>query len=759
MGVTSLIALRRNLFRANPVTAARSGHNSRVPIPPDGPAFGVVCDVDGVLPITHVRRQWGRVRALLNRSPRDRRSVLGMPHLVRHLAESELTPEVFYLTAAPDLSAQVIAEVLDNTGYPPGTTLTAGGDLAPGWLVGQSLAPKRAALDRLAEQHPDRRWILLGDDAGADPHLFAGFAREHPGRVAVIALREDFIRTYRPVRGDELPGVSVVAAPNAEELLPQLNAVLELRTRRHTAINGWFLAAGERGNDATRLRAWTTQNSVTPLLHGRTYFAALAEALAAAGSGDLILMAGWRADADERLTDDGPTVADALCAAARRGATVRVLLWRAHIGALGYHLEQNRDFARTVSTAGVEVLLDQRIRALGSHHQKAVVIRYAGRPSEDVAFVGGIDLDRGSRDDAGHRGDPQPDASDDLYGATPARHDLQLRLHGPAVREVEDVFRERWDDPALTSRLPWQVVSDLVYRTRRTATPLPEPAPDPPVAGDCAVQLLRTYPRRRPAHPFAPLGERSVARGYAKALRRARRLIYVEDQYLWSVDVARIFAAALRRSPDLHLIAVVPRRVDQKVATRAAEMGQLEAMAMVRTAGGDRVQIFDIENAEGWPIYVHAKVCIVDDVWAVVGSNNLNNRSWTHDSELAAAVIDDERDTRAPADPGGLGDGARRFARRLRLDLMREHLELDDDADLLDPDRAAATVRAEAAALDAWHAGGCRGQRPPGRLRHHEFRHDRDRPPARHRWLTIPAYRIVLDPDGRPLGMRLRRAY
>lgn len=719
----------------------------------------MVCDVDGVLSITHVRRQLGRVRALLNRSPRDRRSVLGMPHLLRHVAQSDLAPPVFYLTAAPDLSARLISETLNRNGYPAGTTLAAGGDFAPGWLVGQNPALKRAVLDRLAEQHPQRRWILLGDDAGPDPHLFADFARRHPGRVAVIALRLDRLQPLGRLGDHELPGVSVLAAPNAEELLPQLNATLGLRTRRRTAVNGWFLTAGERGNDSTRLRAWTTKNAVRPLVHGRTYFAALADALAAAGPGDVVLVTGWRADADELLTDDGPTVAEALSAAARRGALVRVLLWRAHVGALGYHLEQNRRFAAEVAPAGVEVLLDQRIRALGSHHQKAVVIRYAGRAADDVAFVGGIDLDRGSRDGADHRGDPQPASSDDLYGPTPGRHDIHLELRGPVVREVDDAFRERWEDPAPTTRLPWHVVGDRIHGSPRTAVPLPPPPEDPPAAGDCAVQILRTYPRRRPAHPFAPLGERSVARAYAKALRRARRLVYLEDQYLWSVDVARIFAAALRRSPDLHLIAVVPRRVDQKVATRAAEMGQLEAMTMVRVAGGDRVQIVDIENDDSRPVYVHAKVCIVDDVWAVVGSNNLNNRSWTHDSELAAAVIDDVRDPREPTDPGGLGDGARAFARGLRLDLMREHLALDADDDLLDPDRAADTVRARAAALEAWHADGCRGQRPPGRLRPHVFEHDRARPPARHRWLTIPAYRIVLDPDGRPLGMRLRRAY
>jgi hypothetical protein len=72
---------------------------------------------------------------------------------------------------------------------------------------------------------------------------------------------------------------------------------------------------------------------------------------------------------------------------------------------------------------------------------------------------------------------------------------------------------------------------------------------------------------------------------------------------------------------------------------------------------------------------------------------------------------------------------------------------------------AAVVVRARADALDAWHDGGARGPRPPGRLRRHAPAHEQDRPTLRQRWLTGPAYRRVLDPDGRPLGARLRRTY
>ncbi|WP_199808091.1 hypothetical protein [Streptomyces sp. NRRL F-2580] len=90
-------------------------------------------------------------------------------------------------------------------------------------------------------------------------------------------------------------------------------------------------------------------------------------------------------------------------------------------------------------------------------------------------------------------------------------------------------------------------------------------------------------------------------------------------------------------------------------------------------------------------------------------------------------MYDETPDPRLPRDPAGLGDGARAFARELRLGLMREHLDAPAPAaeagtpDAADPlcDSAAAfeAFAASAAALDAWHAGGRRGPRPPGRLR------------------------------------------
>ena len=85
-------------------------------------------------------------------------------------------------------------------------------------------------------------------------------------------------------------------------------------------------------------------------------------------------------------------------------------------------------------------------------------------------------------------------------------------------------------------------------------------------------------------------------------------------------------------------------------------VGRWQALEMCRRAGRGRVHVFDVENHDGTPVYVHAKVCVVDDVWAGVGSANLNRRSWSHDSELSCAVLDDTPAEREPRDPAGLDD-------------------------------------------------------------------------------------------------------
>ncbi|MFG2985698.1 phospholipase D family protein [Streptomyces sp. NPDC048258] len=533
----------------------------------------------------------------------------------------------------------------------------------------------------------------------------------------------------------------------------------------------WLLTAGERGNTATRLderhpdgAAWSEGNRVRALVHGSVYFAELLAGIRALHAGDLLLFTDWRGDPDERLDGPGTDIGTVLCRAAQRGVIVKGLLWRSHLDSLQFSEEENRRLGEEIEEAGGECLLDLRVRPGGSHHQKMVVLRHPGRPELDVAYVGGIDLCHNRNDDATHRGDRQSLPMASAYGPHPPWHDVQLALRGPAVGDVEAVFRERWQDPAPLSRSPLTRLRELVRREDTSADSLPPQAADPAPCGTHTVQVLRTYPNRLlHGYPFAPDGERSIARGYLKALRRARALIYLEDQYLWSPRVVDCFARALSTHQQLRLIGVIPSVPEQdgRLTLPMNLIGRITALDELRRAGGDRVAVYGLENPAGTPVYVHAKVCVIDDVWVSVGSDNINLRSWTHDSELSCVVLDQSPDLRRPSDPGGLGDGARAFARELRLELMREHLDAQDGAAqraqdaLCDPVTAFDAFAESAAALDAWHEGGCRGPRPPGRLR----RYVPPDLPTTKRLLATPLHHVLVDPDGRPLGMRRRNAF
>jgi phosphatidylserine/phosphatidylglycerophosphate/cardiolipin synthase-like enzyme len=513
------------------------------------------------------------------------------------------------------------------------------------------------------------------------------------------------------------------------------------------APEDWLLTQTERANPATRLdaqhphgRAWSEGNLVRPLIDGATYFAELFDRIEATRPGDLVLFTDWQGDADERLTGEtGSEVVEVLGRADERGVDVRGLVWRSHTESIGFSARENAQLGRALQRRGVEAILDMRVRTGGSHHQKMVVIRHRDDPGRDIAYVGGIDLCHSRRDDSAHAGDAQAlDSMADEYGDTPPWHDIQAAISGPAVHDVETVFRERWEDPTTARRSPIVLLHDRMRGLDTTPDPLPEQLPPPPPAGRHAVQLLRTYPNLRQGrdYAFARGGERSVARGYTKALNNARQLVYVEDQYLWGGHVGNVFEQALRNHSELLIIAVVPMHPDVTGFNRAAQLvGRRRAMLDMHRAAPERVAVYGLENSAGTPIYVHAKTCILDDTWASIGSDNFNRRSWTHDSELSSVVVDPEG----------------HYARDLRLALAAEHLDLSrEEADVLaDPAAMFAAYADAAAQLDAWHAAGRVGPRPPGRLRRLE-------PPRiglLKRGVTLPAYLWLEDPDGRPRAL------
>jgi phosphatidylserine/phosphatidylglycerophosphate/cardiolipin synthase-like enzyme len=568
-------------------------------------------------------------------------------------------------------------------------------------------------------------------------------------------------------------------------------------------VREWLLVSEERENSHARIdavrgdgTAWSTGNTVQAFVHGRDYFAELYERICALGPGDRFYFADWQGDPDQQLTDDPrATLTNTLVGAVRRGVDVRGLLWRSHWHRLGFSAHRHRQLGDEIGDAGGQCLRDMRVRTRGAHHQKLVVIRHADDPARDVAFVGGIDLCNGRRDDEKHQGDRQSVDMARAYGPNPAWHDVQVAIHGPAVHDVETTFRERWEDSTPLTLNPGRFLSSVLHREDLTPEPLGEQAPPPPARSDGheTVQILRTFPVIYPkSYDFAPDGERSVMLGNTKAIAQAERLVYVEDQYLWSEDVGEHFASALRTNPDLRLIVVLPMVPDREGATVEVPQlyGRSLAMRTILEAGADRVAFFGLTNEQGLPIYVHSKTCIIDHRWASVGSDNLNRRSWTSDSELACTVLDDRGELGEPAPEDS-------FPRVLLRTLVAEHLGCHRDEVPEDPHALFDAMVASAEALDRWYATdgaarrtGLRGlvsgrhpRRPvpvpqslsrsvPGhalRRRRVQARAaafaavpDSERPAGRLRRLEVPEltatqlrwaprlYDLLFDPDGRP---------
>jgi hypothetical protein len=211
------------------------------------------------------------------------------------------------------------------------------------------------------------------------------------------------------------------------------------------------------------------------------------------------------------------------------------------------------------------------------------------------------------------------------YGKRPPWHDVQCSIAGPAIGDVEHTFRERWyGNNALDLSSPIRSLMDRAYMAgQMVGRDLPEPLENPPEAGTHAVQILRTYPARLRRYPFAPFGERTIDYAYRKLLKRARRLICLEDQYLWAPFVADLLADALRQNSDLHLIAVVPRYPDKEGAARLPSLvGRHAAFDVCRSEGGDRFGVYDVENLQGTPVYAHSNVHLLRCIPPILGSKH-----------------------------------------------------------------------------------------------------------------------------------------
>ena len=365
-----------------------------------------------------------------------------------------------------------------------------------------------------------------------------------------------------------------------------------------------------------------------------------------------IMLVGWDFDAaislirEDEGKDGAPVIiGDFISWLVERTPELEIFLLRWDMGALKSMVQPSNLFTtiKWMAHKRIHVKLDSHHPPAASHHQKIVVI------DDCFAFCGGIDMTADRWDTRHHRdedpGRHHPDGSP--YGPW---HDATTALQGDVAMALGDHARARWKGAGGEDLEPIWGEHDCW------------PDALPVQFENTGIAISRSAPGMDDQQPLI-----EIERLYVNQIASAQRSIYAESQYFASRRVAEAIAARLGDPQGPEIVILNPQQADgwlEQQAMDTARARLIEALRARDTHG--KLRIYHPFTARGEPIYVHAKILIVDDRVLRVGSSNMNNRSLRLDTECDVTI-----DTSLP-----VNSGHEERIRAIRDDLIAEHVDL-----------------------------------------------------------------------------------
>jgi phosphatidylserine/phosphatidylglycerophosphate/cardiolipin synthase-like enzyme len=336
-----------------------------------------------------------------------------------------------------------------------------------------------------------------------------------------------------------------------------------------------------------------------------------------------LLLIGWDFDGRIKLVteeeDDAPARVGAFLewlVEARRGLHVHILRWDK--GAIKSMFRGTTIFTllRWMAHPRIKTKLDSFHPPAASHHQKIVVI------DDCLAFCGGIDMTADRWDTRDHRAEEPAriEPNGKPYGPW---HDATTALAGPVAKALGELCRTRWElaggdalpEPSDDATPPWPEGLDAHFR-------------------DVEVAISRSSPEMPDQPPV-----REIEALYLDLIGRAERWIYAESQYFASRKIAEAIARRLDEPDGPEVVIVNPVSAQgwlEPIAMDTARARLIEALRRHDKHG--RFRVYHAENDAGDPIYIHAKVTVIDGEILRVGSSNFNNRSMRLDTECDVTI-------------------------------------------------------------------------------------------------------------------------
>ncbi|WP_026548106.1 App1 family protein [Paenarthrobacter nicotinovorans] len=212
-----------------------------VEIVADDADFGVVSDIDDTVMVTALPRPFLAAWNTFVLNEHARTPTPGMAVLYERIARTAPSAPVLYLSTGAWNVAPTLSRFLSRNLYPAGPKLLTDWGPTPDRWFRSGQEHKRNSLERLAEEFPTMKWLLVGDDGQHDEAIYSEFAQRHPENVRAIAIRqlsagEAVLAGGRSKSGGQpTPGVPWIYAPDGAGMSAQLEELGIIRNEVRSA--------------------------------------------------------------------------------------------------------------------------------------------------------------------------------------------------------------------------------------------------------------------------------------------------------------------------------------------------------------------------------------------------------------------------------------------------------------------------------------------------------------------------------------------